>query len=417
MRRIRRWSRRARPGLLVGLSSSPGRAAAACRAGASGSSRRSRDPGAAQRANLVVSHKPVARLTLRAYARRRGLPLLVWTVDGPPSSPVDERPRRLDGDDQLPRAGVRRAARGQATTAAGDPQELARPGSVRSTYASRGVLAADLRRDGLLPASRTAGRPADRRVEGRRRPTESERRRSRGRRVPLRVLARVDLPPGVRHQRPHLVLGGGPSASAERCRASMATLRRRAVRRRRWRAHCVAGSWLGASSARSKCVERRAARSWPCCRDPSYDFFLRSRQNQATSSGSSAERSDRSPDARKRRVGPREAAAAEGDPGRGVHLDHRRRCAARVASPRCTGRRRTAGPGPPRWRRAPAATSSAARCIVAALRSARAGSPASSRAQTWVNSSCVNGVSLRAMTTTVVRAGPRVIPLLPGDSP
>ncbi|MET0953553.1 MAG: hypothetical protein ABWX57_09710 [Aeromicrobium sp.] len=30
-----------------------------------------------------MSHKTVARLTLRSYARRRRLPLLVWTVDSP----------------------------------------------------------------------------------------------------------------------------------------------------------------------------------------------------------------------------------------------------------------------------------------------------------------------------------------------
>ena len=34
-------------------------------------------------ANLVVAHKLVARLTLKAYARKHGLPLLVWTVDRP----------------------------------------------------------------------------------------------------------------------------------------------------------------------------------------------------------------------------------------------------------------------------------------------------------------------------------------------
>jgi glycerophosphoryl diester phosphodiesterase len=33
-------------------------------------------------ANLVASHKLVARLSLKAYARRRGLQLVVWTVDG-----------------------------------------------------------------------------------------------------------------------------------------------------------------------------------------------------------------------------------------------------------------------------------------------------------------------------------------------
>ncbi|HRD62347.1 MAG TPA: glycerophosphodiester phosphodiesterase [Nocardioides sp.] len=33
------------------------------------------------RANLVVAHHVLARLGVAAYARRRGLPLLVWTVD------------------------------------------------------------------------------------------------------------------------------------------------------------------------------------------------------------------------------------------------------------------------------------------------------------------------------------------------
>ena len=35
------------------------------------------------RANLVVAHHALARLGVAAYARRRGLPLLVWTVDSP----------------------------------------------------------------------------------------------------------------------------------------------------------------------------------------------------------------------------------------------------------------------------------------------------------------------------------------------
>jgi glycerophosphoryl diester phosphodiesterase len=33
------------------------------------------------RANLVVAHHVLARLGVAAYARRRGIPLLVWTVD------------------------------------------------------------------------------------------------------------------------------------------------------------------------------------------------------------------------------------------------------------------------------------------------------------------------------------------------
>ena len=37
----------------------------------------------ASRANLVVAHHVLARLGVAAYARRRGVPLLVWTVDTP----------------------------------------------------------------------------------------------------------------------------------------------------------------------------------------------------------------------------------------------------------------------------------------------------------------------------------------------
>jgi glycerophosphoryl diester phosphodiesterase len=35
------------------------------------------------RANLVVCHQRIARYTVARFARRRGLPLLVWTVDEP----------------------------------------------------------------------------------------------------------------------------------------------------------------------------------------------------------------------------------------------------------------------------------------------------------------------------------------------
>jgi glycerophosphoryl diester phosphodiesterase len=85
VRRIRRWSKVHAPDLLVGLSSS-------ARAGTDNWFVRKlvRIESAFPRlrvrlsgANLVVSHKVVARLSLKAYARRRGLPLLVWTVDRP----------------------------------------------------------------------------------------------------------------------------------------------------------------------------------------------------------------------------------------------------------------------------------------------------------------------------------------------
>ncbi|MCW2768652.1 MAG: hypothetical protein JWR27_85 [Aeromicrobium sp.] len=85
VRRIRRWSRTHAPGLLVGLSSSP-----RSWGGRPWKRRLVRFEAAFPRprvrlshANLVVSHKTVARLTLRSYARRRRLPLLVWTVDSP----------------------------------------------------------------------------------------------------------------------------------------------------------------------------------------------------------------------------------------------------------------------------------------------------------------------------------------------
>lgn len=85
VRRIRRWSKVHAPDLLVGLSSS-------ARAGTSSRFARLlvRIESAFPRlrvqlsgANLVVAHKVVARLSLKAYARKRGLPLLVWTVDRP----------------------------------------------------------------------------------------------------------------------------------------------------------------------------------------------------------------------------------------------------------------------------------------------------------------------------------------------
>jgi glycerophosphoryl diester phosphodiesterase len=83
VRRIVRWSSDHHPQLLVGLSSSP-------RAWEGGPWHRRlvrlesafpRTRVWLSRANLVVAHKAVARWSLRGYARRRGLPLLVWTVD------------------------------------------------------------------------------------------------------------------------------------------------------------------------------------------------------------------------------------------------------------------------------------------------------------------------------------------------
>jgi glycerophosphoryl diester phosphodiesterase len=82
VRELVAWSHEHAPGLLVGLSSSPR------------SSRGRWDRWLARlqaafprtrlrrsHANVVASHKTLAHVSLRRYARRRGLPLLVWTVD------------------------------------------------------------------------------------------------------------------------------------------------------------------------------------------------------------------------------------------------------------------------------------------------------------------------------------------------
>lgn len=85
VRRLVAWSRLHAPGLLVGLSSSP-RSSHGSRLGRLLARAESAFPRTRvwwSRANVVVSHKAVARWSLRAYARRRGLPLLVWTVDRP----------------------------------------------------------------------------------------------------------------------------------------------------------------------------------------------------------------------------------------------------------------------------------------------------------------------------------------------
>lgn len=83
VRRIRRWSRVHQPELLVGLSSSArshdGRLRSRWSAILTSCFPRLRI--LLSGANLVVSHKLVARLSLKAYARRRGLPLVVWTAD------------------------------------------------------------------------------------------------------------------------------------------------------------------------------------------------------------------------------------------------------------------------------------------------------------------------------------------------
>jgi glycerophosphoryl diester phosphodiesterase len=82
---VRAWSRGEHPELLVGLSlgrdvsaASPVRRALT-RLGEVFPGRRLRRCDA----NLVVCHKALAKLRVASWARRKGLPLLVWTVDDP----------------------------------------------------------------------------------------------------------------------------------------------------------------------------------------------------------------------------------------------------------------------------------------------------------------------------------------------
>ena len=85
VRRLIAWSKTQAPGLLVGLSSSRrtwrGHRLARRIVAIEASFPRTRIR--LSRANLVVAHKSLAKLSLKRYARRRGLPLLVWTVDKP----------------------------------------------------------------------------------------------------------------------------------------------------------------------------------------------------------------------------------------------------------------------------------------------------------------------------------------------
>lgn len=75
------WSREYAPELLIGLSSSPrdGGATLKDRVESWFPRWRLRRSGA----NVVVAQHVWARFWLRSWARRRGLPLLVWTVDDP----------------------------------------------------------------------------------------------------------------------------------------------------------------------------------------------------------------------------------------------------------------------------------------------------------------------------------------------
>ena len=85
VRAVRAWSRTRYPDLLVGLSLGRDvrghglRRAAVTLAGELFPRRRLRRCDA----NLVVCHRTLARVRIAGWARRRGLPLLVWTVDDP----------------------------------------------------------------------------------------------------------------------------------------------------------------------------------------------------------------------------------------------------------------------------------------------------------------------------------------------
>jgi glycerophosphoryl diester phosphodiesterase len=85
VREIRQWSRTHAPSLLVGLSSAPwshnGRFVPRWRSRIASCFPRLRVWFSG--ANLVVAHKTVARFSLKSYARRRALPLVVWTVNDP----------------------------------------------------------------------------------------------------------------------------------------------------------------------------------------------------------------------------------------------------------------------------------------------------------------------------------------------
>lgn len=85
VRRLRAWSRVHAPTLLVGLSSGArvGRNKVRASRWTTVLSVFARRRIRRSDANLVVAHRLLARYSLRRYALRRGLPLLVWTVDEP----------------------------------------------------------------------------------------------------------------------------------------------------------------------------------------------------------------------------------------------------------------------------------------------------------------------------------------------
>lgn len=85
VRTLRAWSKDHAPGLLIGLSTGQrtwnGHRFARRVVSLEALFPRTRIR--LSRANLVVAHKSLAAWSLRRYAQRRGLPLLVWTVDEP----------------------------------------------------------------------------------------------------------------------------------------------------------------------------------------------------------------------------------------------------------------------------------------------------------------------------------------------
>lgn len=85
VRRLMAWADEQAPDLLIGLSTGrrAWRGGSWARRLASLETAFPRTRIRRSGANLVVAHKSIARWSLRRYARRRGLPLLVWTVDDP----------------------------------------------------------------------------------------------------------------------------------------------------------------------------------------------------------------------------------------------------------------------------------------------------------------------------------------------
>lgn len=85
VRRLMAWSKEHAPGMLVGLSTGrrAWRGGSWARRLASLETAFPRTRIRRSGANLVVAHKSIARWSLRSYAKRRDLPMVVWTVDDP----------------------------------------------------------------------------------------------------------------------------------------------------------------------------------------------------------------------------------------------------------------------------------------------------------------------------------------------